>query len=328
MSTVTQRLEEALTQISACDDLGQLENIRIEWLGKKGQVADMSKAMTTLSAEEKPAFGQQLNQVKNRINQALTERKALLEMQALEARLATETIDVTLPGIGLQSGGLHPVTLATRRMTSLLSQLGFAVAEGPEIEDDFHNFEALNFPKNHPARDMHDTFFLPSGNLLRTHTSPVQVRHMMSGKPPYKVIAPGRVYRNDYDQTHSPMFHQIEGLYIDKDVSLSTLMSHLEMFLKQFFDQGDVDIRFRPSFFPFTEPSTEVDIRINKGKWMEVLGAGMVHPNVLKASGVDSSEYSGYAFGLGVERFAMLRYGVDDLRLFFENDARFVDGFK
>jgi phenylalanyl-tRNA synthetase alpha chain len=255
------------------------------------------------------------------------ERRLILDNAELAQKLAADALDISLPGSGAQIGGLHPITLTIERISALFAQLGFESSIGPEIEDDYHNFEALNIPAHHPARAMHDTFYFDINRLLRTHTSSVQIRYMETVKPPLRVIAPGRVYRCDSDMTHSPMFHQVEGLLVDRDIALTDLMGHLEAFLKLFFDQDDCEIRFRPSYFPFTEPSAEVDIRINKGPWLEVLGSGIVHPSVFQSVGIDTEEFTGYAFGMGVERLAMLRYGVKDLRLFFENDLRFLSQF-
>ena len=320
-------LSEAATEIAAASDLRALDAVRVKYLGKKGLVTDQLKSLGQLSNEERPAAGKAINRAKREIADAIEQRSSALEAEAINAQLAVEKIDVTLPGRQLTQGGLHPVTLTMRRITTLFSQLGFDVQEGPEIEDDYHNFEALNFTPHHPARALHDTFFFDSGLLLRTHTSSVQIRYMENNAPPYRIVAPGRVYRCDSDMTHTPMFHQVEGLLVDTDITFTDLMGHLQGFLEQFFDNSDVQIRFRPSYFPFTEPSTEADIRIGDGDWLEVLGAGMVHPNVFKAVGVDNERYTGYAFGLGIERLAMLRYGVKDLRQFFENDLRFLRQF-
>lgn len=328
MIDTNEQLAKALEAIEGAAELKALEDVRVAWMGKKGHITDLMKSMGSLTAEERPVMGQKVNDLKRAVVKAIEERKTALADAALRAKLVAETVDVTLPGIGQQAGGLHPVTQTIERMTALFAQLGFTVAEGPEIENDFYNFEALNIPDHHPARAMHDTFYFGDGKLLRTHTSSVQIRHMENNGAPCRVISPGRVYRCDSDQTHTPMFHQLEGLYIDKEVSFSDLMGHLEQFLTLFFDQEKVEIRFRPSYFPFTEPSTEVDIRIDGGRWLEVLGSGMVHPNVLRAVGVDPEEYRGYAFGIGVERMAMLRYGADDLRVFFENDVRFLSQFR
>lgn len=320
-------VDDARERVSAAANLDALEQVRVDFLGKKGSLTSALKAIGALPPEEKPAAGQAVNRAKQAVQALLDERRLQLEQTRLAERLASDALDVTLPGAPARTGGLHPVTLTMERISGLFAQIGFETAYGPEIEDDHHNFEALNFPANHPARAMHDTFWFDADRLLRTHTSSVQIRQMRASKPPLRILAPGRVYRCDSDQTHSPMFHQIEGLLVDRDVGLSDLMGHLEGFLKAFFDQDDCDIRFRPSYFPFTEPSAEVDIRIGGGPWLEILGSGIVHPNVFRAVDIDPEEYTGYAFGLGVERMAMLRYGVDDLRLFFENDLRFLAQF-
>ena len=320
-------LSEAQSLIASAESLDAIETARVELLGKKGRLTSALKAVGQLPKEEKPTAGQAVNKVKQTVQGLLDERRALLDNAALAEKLSQDAIDISLPGRAQAAGGLHPITLTIERISALFAQLGFDVAHGPEIEDDYHNFEALNFPAHHPARAMHDTFYFDANRLLRTHTSSVQVRYMTSNQPPMRIVVPGRVYRCDSDQTHSPMFHQVEGLLVDKDIGLTDLMGHLEGFLQLFFDQDDCEIRFRPSYFPFTEPSTEVDIRIGGGKWMEVLGAGMVHPEVFKAVGIDTEAFTGYAFGMGVERLAMLRYGVDDLRQFFENDIRFLQQF-
>jgi len=319
--------EEARAEVLAATTPEALESARVALLGKKGTLTVALKGLGTLPPEEKPAAGQALNRAKRDVQALLETRRAELEDARLAERLANDALDVTLPGAPLPSGGLHPITLTIERITALFAQIGFDVATGPEIEDDRHNFEALNFPPEHPARAMHDTFWFDADRLLRTHTSTVQVRYMERTDPPLRVIAPGRVYRCDSDQTHSPMFHQVEGLLVDRDVGLSDLMGHLEGFLRAFFDQDDCEIRFRPSYFPFTEPSAEVDIRMPGRPWIEVLGSGIVHPSVFAAVGVDNEAWTGYAFGIGVERLAMLRYGVTDLRLFFENDLRFLGQF-
>ena len=320
-------VDEARVRIDAATSLDVLESERVALLGKKGALTAVLKTLGSLPPAEKPAAGQAVNRAKQSVQALIESRRASLEDARLTERLASDALDVTLPGAPPPAGGLHPITLTIERIAALFAQIGFDVALGPEIEDDHHNFEALNFPPDHPARAMHDTFWFDADRLLRTHTSSVQIRHMRSHEPPFRVIAPGRVYRNDSDQTHSPMFHQIEGLLVDRNVGLSDLMGHLEGFLRRFFDQDDCEIRFRPSYFPFTEPSAEVDIRIGGGPWLEVLGSGIVHPNVFRAVGVDTEAWTGYAFGIGVERLAMLRYGVDDLRLFFENDLRFLGQF-
>lgn len=315
--------KEAAEQATSTQDLDQ---VRVQYLGKKGHLTQLLKSLGALSAEERPQAGAKINEAKQALQDVLNSRKQNLESAALEAKLAEETIDITLPGRGQSQGGLHPVTKTLERIESFFARIGYSVAEGPEIEDDYHNFEALNIPSHHPARSMHDTFFFNANTLLRTHTSGVQVRTMESEKPPIRIICPGRVYRNDYDQTHSPMFHQVEGLIVDKNISFADLKGTLEQFLREFFEE-DVKVRFRPSYFPFTEPSIEVDIDRGDGKWMEVLGCGIVHPKVFEHSGIDPEEYTGFAFGMGVERLAMLRYGVNDLRLFFENDLRFLGQF-
>ena len=324
-------INSAQTQIEQATDLTALDSVRVEFLGKKGQLTAQLKSLGSLAVEEKKTQGQKINEGKRKLQQLLETKRVALEAAAIDEQLKNEAIDVTLPGRGRSEGGLHPVTRTVRRITALFAQLGFAVSEGPEVENEYYNFEALNIPEYHPARAMHDTFYFGDGRLLRTHTSSVQIRYMEKNPPPIRIIAPGRVYRCDSDMTHTPMFHQVEGLLVDKNIAFSDLMGHLEMFLKLFFERDDVDIRFRPSYFPFTEPSAEVDIRMpdgpNAGKWLEVLGSGMVHPEVFKSVGIDSQEYTGYAFGMGVERLAMLRYGVSDLRSFFENDLRFLKQF-
>jgi len=334
---LTSLVNEAEAAIAAADELQTLDQIRVQYLGKKGALTEQMKSLGKLSAEERPAAGQAINKAKGQVQQAIEARKQALQDAALNARLAAETIDVTLPGRGQPSGGLHPVSMTLERIESLFGQLGFSVAEGPEIEDDFHNFEALNIPESHPARAMHDTFYFDAHTLLRTHTSPVQVRSMETQQPPLRLIAPGRVYRCDSDLTHTPMFHQIEGLLVDEQVSFADLKGILDDFLRNFFEQ-ELAVRFRPSYFPFTEPSAEADIQCvmcggegcrvcSHTGWIEILGCGMVHPEVFRHVGIDSEKYTGFAFGLGVERMAMLRYGVNDLRLFFENDLRFLQQF-
>ena len=330
---------KAQSDIEAADNLDALDQIRVSYLGKKGELTSLLKTLGSLPAEQRKSAGQDINRAKQDVQQALEARKESLKAATLQAKLASERIDVTLPGRGQSMGGLHPVTRTMQRIEELFSQLGFAVEQGPEIEDDYHNFEALNIPAHHPARAMHDTFYFDAQTLLRTHTSPVQVRHMETDKPPLRIIAPGRVYRCDSDLTHTPMFHQVEGLLVDRDVSFSDLMGTLADFLKHFFEDDNLQTRFRPSYFPFTEPSSEVDIQCvmcggegcrvcGHTGWLEILGCGMVHPNVFKAVGIDNEEYTGYAFGMGVERLAMLRYGVTDLRMFFENDLRFLRQFR
>ena len=337
MDELTGLVNEAEAAIAAADALQALEEIRVQYLGKKGLLTEQMKSLGKLSAEERPAAGQAINQAKALVQQALEARKQSLQEAVLNARLAAEKIDVSLPGRGQVSGGLHPVSMTLERIESLFSQLGFSVAEGPEIEDDFHNFESLNIPETHPARAMHDTFYFDAHTLLRTHTSPVQVRAMEQQQPPLRLIAPGRVYRCDSDLTHTPMFHQIEGLVVDERVSFADLKGILDDFLRNFFEQ-ELAVRFRPSYFPFTEPSAEADIECvmcggegwrvcSHTGWLEVLGCGMIHPEVFRQVGYDHERYTGYAFGMGVERLTMLRYGVNDLRLFFENDLRFLEQF-
>ncbi|MFY0677781.1 MAG: phenylalanine--tRNA ligase subunit alpha [Neptuniibacter sp.] len=315
--------EEAVAQATSTQEL---DEVRVQYLGKKGELTALLKGLGKLSPEERPQAGAKINEAKQALQVKINERKDTLEAAALEAKLSAETIDVTLPGRGQELGGLHPVTKTMERIEEFFASIGYNVEEGPEIEDDYHNFEALNIPSHHPARAMHDTFYFNANTLLRTHTSGVQVRTMETQKPPLRIICPGRVYRCDYDQTHSPMFHQVEGLIVDKNISFADLKGTLEQFLRAFFEE-DVRVRFRPSYFPFTEPSIEVDIDRGDGKWLEVLGCGMVHPKVFEYSGIDPEEYTGFAFGMGVERLAMLRYGVNDLRLFFENDLRFLNQF-
>jgi phenylalanyl-tRNA synthetase alpha chain len=326
----------ALAQISRAGTLSELEEIRVHWLGRKGQLTEQLKALGTLSAAERPAAGAKINAAKVELQNAIEARRAELDRLEVAAKLIEGKIDVTLPGRGEAMGGLHPITHTRLRIEEIFRRAGFEVADGPEIEDEFHNFEALNIPPNHPARAMHDTFYLQRG-LLRTHTSPVQIRAMQSGKPPFALIAPGRVYRCDSDVSHSPMFHQVEGLLVDRNVSFANLKSTLHKFMEAFFEQ-DLSMRLRSSYFPFTEPSAEVDItcvlcrglgcRVCKQTgWLEIAGCGMVHPQVLHACGIDPEHYSGWAFGAGIERLAMLRFGVNDLRLFFENDLRFLASF-
>ena len=326
MENMTSLLEQAAQAVVAASNLQELDQVRVEYLGKKSPLTALRKGLGKLSAEERPAAGAKINEAIQQVSEQINARKALLEGAALEEKLASERVDVTLPGRGQHLGGLHPVTKTLERIEAFFAGIGYSVAEGPEVEDDYHNFEALNIPSHHPARAMHDTFYFNANTLLRTHTSGVQVRTMETQQPPIRIICPGRVYRCDYDQTHSPMFHQVEGLLIDKNISFADLKGTLEQFLREFFEE-DVKVRFRPSYFPFTEPSIEVDIDRGDGKWLEVLGCGMVHPKVFEMSGIDPEVYTGFAFGMGVERLAMLRYGVNDLRLFFENDLRFLDQF-
>ena len=330
MSDIEQLTRSALAGIEAAADLDALEAQRVALLGKSGSITGQLKQLGTLQPEQRKAFGEQVNRAKEAVAAAISARKSVLEDAAFDLRLATETIDVTLPGRGDGIGNLHPVSRSLERITDIFARLGYQLADGPEIEDDFHNFEALNFPPHHPARAMHDTFYFGDGRLLRTHTSGVQVRFMAENKPPLRMIAAGKVYRSDSDQTHTPMFHQVEGLLVDETSSFADLKGTLSEFVRAFFER-DFEMRFRPSYFPFTEPSAEVDIAWQQPdgstRWLEVLGCGMVHPNVLRNCGIDPERYTGFAFGLGVERFAMLRYGVNDLRSFFENDVRFLKQF-
>jgi phenylalanyl-tRNA synthetase alpha chain len=338
MPDLSSLLQQALDEVAKCGDLPALDEVRVRWLGKKGAFTDQLKALGALPAAERPAAGQRINEAKERLQGAIEARRTSLENAAVEQQLAAGRIDVTAPGRGEEPGGLHPVTKARLRIEMLFRRAGFEVAFGPEIEDDFHNFEALNIPPNHPARAMHDTFYFGDGRLLRTHTSPVQIRAMLSSGAPIAIIAPGRVYRVDHDMTHSPMFHQLEGLVVGESVSFANMKAALHGFLQAYFEQ-DLAMRLRPSYFPFTEPSAEVDMSCvfcgGKGcrtckqtGWMEIAGCGMVHPNVLRAGGIDAEKYTGYAFGFGIDRLAMLRYGVTDLRLFFENDLRFLRQFR
>lgn len=338
MSDLTQLSQSAESAIDAATDLTELDALRVEYLGKKGKITGQLKNLGQLPPEQRPAAGQEINRVKQAIQARIEGRKHSLAQSEIDNRLVAETVDITLPGRAVEQGGLHPVTLTMNRIEQMFGKLGFDVVEGPEVEDDFHNFEALNIPEHHPARAMHDTFYFDARTLLRTHTSPVQIRTMLKQEPPLRVIAPGRVYRCDSDLTHTPMFHQVEGLLVDENVSFTDLKGTLQEFLKLFFEQDDLQTRFRPSYFPFTEPSMEVDIScvMCEGKgcrvcghtgWLEILGCGMVHPEVFRHTGVDAERFTGYAFGLGVERMAMLRHGVNDLRLFFENDLRFLQQF-
>jgi len=320
---------EALAKVEQAQDVQLLDQVRVDYLGKKGAITALLKTLGKLSNEERPAAGAKINEAKQQVEDAIRAKKADLENAALAEKLKSESIDVTLPGRGQQTGGLHPVTRTLQRIENFFKNAGYKVAVGPEVEDNFHNFDALNIPAHHPARAMHDTFYFDAEQLLRTHTSPVQIRTMEAQKPPIRIVCPGRVYRCDSDQTHTPMFHQVEGLLVDKKVSFADLKGTVEQFLRTFFEDENLSVRFRPSYFPFTEPSAEFDIQWASSKtgWLEVGGCGMVHPNVLTASGVDPEEYMGFAFGLGVERLAMLRYGVNDLRLFFENDVKFLEQF-
>jgi phenylalanyl-tRNA synthetase alpha chain len=329
---------EATAAIASAVDAAALEKLRVELLGKKGRVTDLLKSLGQLDAAERPKAGAEINAVKQLLNNEISDRKQVLQSAAIREELERERVDVTLPGRVELMGSLHPITRTIERMADFFSRLGFQVVEGPEIEDDYHNFEALNIPAHHPARAMHDTFYIDDYHVLRTHTSGVQIRTMETREPPIRVICPGRVYRCDSDLTHSPMFHQVEGLLIDDDVSFGQLKGIIQDFLHAFFEQDALSVRFRPSYFPFTEPSAEVDIqcvkcagegcRVCSGTgWLEVMGCGMVHPRVLEMSGVDTERFQGFAFGMGVERLAMLRYGIGDLRLNFENDLRFLAQF-
>jgi len=331
-------VDEARTAIATASEVSGVEELRVRYLGKKGVLSEQLKRLGGLPPEERPQVGKWVNEAKEALQEALQARRIALEIAARDAQLASEIVDVTLPGRGTHQGGLHPVTRTLERLETLFVRMGFTIADGPEIEDDYHNFEALNIPPNHPSRAMHDTFYFDAHRLLRTHTSPVQIRYMEEQRPPLRVIAAGRVFRCDSDVTHTPMFHQIEGLMVDEAVSFADLKGVLEEFLEQFFETS-LKLRLRPSYFPFTEPSAEVDIscvmcgakgcRVCKHTgWLEVLGCGMVHPEVFRHVGIDSERWSGFAFGLGVERLAMLRYGVNDLRLFYENDLRFLQQFR
>ena len=325
MSDLRDLLTRALDEVTRASDERSLDDVRIRYLGKKGEVTQQLKRLGNLPEEARPAAGQAINQAKQQVQDALNRRKAELQQEQLAQRLARERIDITLPGRGQRSGGLHPVTLTLQEIERLFVETGYTVVDGPEIEDDYHNFAALNIPEHHPARAMHDTFYCNADLLLRTHTSNVQIRYMNENPPPLRVIAPGRVYRCDSDMTHTPMFHQVEGILVDEGITFAHLKGVLEDFAGHIFGAG-VRTRFRPSYFPFTEPSPEVDIMGDKG-WLEILGCGMVHPTVLENVGIDSRKYSGFAFGMGVERIAMLRYGISDIRMFFENDLRFLRQF-
>lgn len=319
-------LSEALQQFAAIEQAAELEQAKARYLGKEGRLTERLKSLGKLPADQRPVAGARINQVKQAIENALQQRRNDLQQKQLQQKLAAEALDVTLPGRGQGCGGLHPITRTLERIENLFHSLGFATATGPEIESDFYNFTALNIPENHPARAMHDTFYIDPQHVLRTHTSPVQVRYMEAHPPPLKIISAGRVYRVDSDATHSPMFHQVEGLWVDETISFANLKGVVQDFLQRFFENDDLRVRFRPSFFPFTEPSAEMDMSWNGG-WLEIGGCGMVHPNVLKHVHIDSEKYLGFAFGLGVERLAMLRYAVNDLRLFYESDLRFLKQF-
>ena len=326
MSSIAQLLEQAEAAVKAAGDLAALDAVRVQYLGKKGVFTAQLREVGKLPPEQIPVVGKAINSAKASLTAALEARREMLETERVAAALAADAIDVTLPGRGERAGQLHPVTRTLRRMVEILGHAGFDVHTGPEVEDEFYNFTALNIPDDHPARAMHDTFYLSSGLLLRTHTSPVQIRALQAHGAPIRLIAPGRVYRRDSDVTHTPMFTQVEGLVVDRDVSFANLKALLYEFVSNFFER-EVQLRFRPSYFPFTEPSAEVDVLAESGRWLEILGCGMVHPNVLRNAGIDPSEFGGYAFGMGVERLTMLRYGVEDLRSFFENDLRFLEQF-
>ncbi|WP_184102386.1 phenylalanine--tRNA ligase subunit alpha [Silvimonas terrae] len=325
-------LAQGLAELNATSEAAALENVKAKYVGKEGAITALLKQLATLPPEEKKTFGATVNQARQAFEATLNSRREALAQEKLARQLASEALDITLPGRAHGQGGLHPVTLVQHRMETLFASLGFAVADGPEIENDFHNFEALNIPKDHPARAMQDTFYVEGSTaaeplVLRTHTSPIQVRYMLDNKPPIKIVAPGRVYRVDSDATHSPMFHQMEGLWVEEGVSFADLKAVITDWLRNFFERDDLQVRFRPSFFPFTEPSAEVDVLGERG-WLEIGGCGMVHPNVLRNVGIDPETYTGFAFGFGLDRFAMLYYGVNDLRLFFENDLAFLQQFK
>ena len=326
MHSLSDLIKQAESEISGAVDLVALDAVRVRYLGKKGEFTVRLKGLSTIPVAERPAAGQEINKAKKALREQINARRELLQSDALVEKLKADAIDVTLPGRGLGRGGRHPVSRAAMRIERIFRDAGFGIRTGPEIEDDFHNFTALNIPENHPSRAMHDTFYFPGGNLLRTHTSPVQIRSMVEEGAPIRIIAPGRVYRCDSDQTHTPMFHQVEGLVIGRDINFANLKAVLHQFVESYFERK-AKLRFRASYFPFTEPSAEVDVEWEAGKWLEILGCGMVHPNVLENARVDPEEYTGYAFGMGVERLAMLRYGVEDLRTFFENDLRFLRQF-
>ena len=327
MDELKRIVDAALAEFAACADPASLENAKAKYLGKAGAFTVELKALGKLPAAERAAAGARINAAKERLEEALAAQRTVLGDAKLARQLATDTLDMSLPGRGRGRGALHPLTRTLARIEALFRSLGFDVADGPEIEDDFHNFTALNTPENHPARSMHDTFYVEGGMVLRTHTSPIQIRYMETHAPPIRIIAPGRVYRVDSDATHSPMFHQVEGLWIGDDVSFADLKGIFGEFLRNFFERDDVTLRFRPSFFPFTEPSAEIDMRFGDGGWLEIAGAGQVHPNVLRMVNIDPERWQGFAFGMGPDRLAMLRYGVDDLRLFYENDLRFLSQF-
>ena len=329
MENVNRIVAEGIAAIEAAQDFNALEQIKARYLGKTGELTGLLKTLGQMSPEERKTIGAHINECKNQFQTAFNAKRDALNEAKLQAQLAAEALDITLPGRAQEYGGLHPVTLTLQRVVELFHGMGFEVADGPEIEDDFHNFQALNIPANHPARAMQDTFYVENGDVLRTHTSPIQIRYMLDKKePPIRIIAPGRVYRVDSDATHSPMFHQAEGLWVEEGVTFADLKAVFTNFIRRFFERDDLQVRFRPSFFPFTEPSAEIDIMGENGKWLEVGGCGMVHPNVLKNVNIDPEKYTGFAFGIGLDRFAMLRYNVNDLRLFFDNDLNFLKQFK
>ena len=328
MENVNRIVAEGIAAIEAAQDFNALEQIKARYLGKTGELTGLLKTLGQMSPEERKTIGAHINECKNQFQTAFNAKRDTLNEAKLQAQLAAEALDITLPGRAQEHGGLHPVTLTLQRVVELFHGMGFEVADGPEIEDDFHNFQALNIPANHPARAMQDTFYVENGDVLRTHTSPIQIRYMLDKKePPILIIAPGRVYRVDSDATHSPMFHQAEGLWVEEGVTFADLKAVFTDFIRRFFERDDLQVRFRPSFFPFTEPSAEIDIMGENGKWLEVGGCGMVHPNVLKNVNIDPEKYTGFAFGIGLDRFAMLRYNVNDLRLFFDNDLNFLKQF-
>ncbi len=327
MDALQQIVDEARREFATAADAASLENAKARYLGKSGVISARLKSLGSLAADARRTEGAAINAAKDALEAALAARRQALDDAKLAHALEADALDVTLPGRGIDTGGKHPLTRTLERVATLFHSMGFIVADGPEIEDDFHNFTALNTPENHPARSMHDTFYVDGGALLRTHTSPVQVRYMEAHPPPIKIIAPGRVFRVDSDATHSPMFHQVEGLWIDRDVTFADLKGVISEFLRQFFERSDLKIRFRPSFFPFTEPSAEIDMNFGDG-WLEIGGSGQVHPNVLRAVGIDPEQWQGFAFGMGPDRLAMLRYGIDDLRIFYENDLRFLAQFR
>lgn len=329
MENVNRIVAEGIAAIEVAQDFNALEQIKARYLGKTGELTGLLKTLGQMSPEERKTIGAHINECKNQFQTAFNSKRDALNEAKLQAQLAAEALDITLPGRAQEHGGLHPVTLTLQRVVELFHGMGFEVADGPEIEDDFHNFQALNIPANHPARAMQDTFYVENGDVLRTHTSPIQIRYMLDKKePPIRIIAPGRVYRVDSDATHSPMFHQAEGLWVEEGVTFADLKAVFTDFIRRFFERDDLQVRFRPSFFPFTEPSAEIDIMGENGKWLEVGGCGMVHPNVLKNVNIDPEKYTGFAFGIGLDRFAMLRYNVNDLRLFFDNDLNFLKQFK